>query len=126
MNQRCICSSVVQHVCCKVEEVMNAAQSKLERCCPVHIGNNSQSNYLFLSSSQPPMICSTFSLFFHIHYFLSHLEAGLKLSEGPSTLLLTALLKPGGGKMQQCRFYPLQSLSCFSLITSSGCSENKS
>lgn len=32
MNQRRICSSVVLHVCCKVEEVMNAAQSKLERC----------------------------------------------------------------------------------------------
>lgn len=32
MSRRCICSSVVLHVCCKVEEVMNAAQSKLERC----------------------------------------------------------------------------------------------
>lgn len=32
MSQRRICSSVVLHVCCKVEEVMNAAQSKLERC----------------------------------------------------------------------------------------------
>lgn len=29
MNQRC---SSVLHVCCEVEEVMNAAQSKLERC----------------------------------------------------------------------------------------------
>lgn len=64
------------------------------------------------------MICSTLSLLFHFIIFsvIWKLVWNSSLSEGPSTLLLTALIKPGRGKMQQCRLYTLQSLSCFSLI----------
>lgn len=40
----------------------------------VHIGNNSQSNYLFLGHD----LLHTLSVI-PLHYFLSHLEAGLKL-----------------------------------------------
>lgn len=64
------------------------------------------------------MICSTLSLLFHFIIFsvIWKLVWNSSLSEGPSTLLLTALIKPGRGKMQQCRLYTLQSLSCLSLI----------
>lgn len=64
------------------------------------------------------MICSTLSLLFHFIIFsvIWKLVWNSSLSEGPSTLLLTALIKPGRGKMQQCRLCTLQSLSCFSLI----------